>query len=131
MAATRSPSESVPGEQVIAASDRKFALTAHMGQEAEVNYCWHPLYGRRVKVRDVEQSSGGCLVHVEVSPDVVKIVVARMLDRVACSAMELGEPRGIPAVLCELDQQLVDRFLRANTADDSIVRESEMNASHP
>src|ERR1700682_6179670 len=33
--------------------------SAHIGQEIEVHYRWHPLYGRRVKVRDIEQRGGG------------------------------------------------------------------------
>jgi hypothetical protein len=33
--------------------------SAHIGQEIEVHYRWHPLYGRRVKVRDIKQRGGG------------------------------------------------------------------------
>jgi hypothetical protein len=97
--------------------------SAHIGQEVEVHYRWHALYGRRVKVRDVEQRGGG-VVHVEIDAGVVKMVAAWMLDRAVCSAMELGEPRVTVAVLYDLHRLLVDRRLRANSPDGSnIVRE--------
>ena len=97
--------------------------SAHIGQEVEVHYRWHPLYGRRVKVRDVEQRSGG-VVHVEADVGVVKVVAAWMLDRAVCSAMGLGEPRVTAAVLSERHRLLVDRRLRANSPDGSnVVRE--------
>jgi hypothetical protein len=100
------------------------AHSAHIGQEVEVHYRWHPLYGRRVKVRDVEERSGGRVVHVEAAPGIVRVVAAWMLDRAMCSAMEVGEPRVTVAVLCDLHRLLVDRRLRAHSPDGSnIVRE--------
>jgi len=98
--------------------------SAHIGQETEVHYRWHPLYGRRVKVRDIEQRGRGHVVHVESDPCVVKVIAAWMLDPAACSAMKLGEPRVTVAALCDLHQLLVDRHLRGNSPDDSnTVRE--------
>src|ERR1700738_2141648 len=67
--------------------------SAHIGQEIEVHYRWHPLYGRRVKVRDIEQRGGGRVVHIEADPGVVRVVAEWMLDAAVCSAMEPGEPR--------------------------------------
>jgi hypothetical protein len=100
------------------------AHSAHIGQEIEVHYRWHPLYGRRVKVRDVEERSGGRVVHVEAGPGIVRVMAAWMLDRAVCSAMELGEPRVTVAALCGLHRLLVDRRLRAHSSDGfNIVRE--------
>jgi hypothetical protein len=33
--------------------------SAHVGQELEIHYRWHPLYGRRVRYRDSEQRGPG------------------------------------------------------------------------
>ena len=63
--------------------------SAHVGQEVEVHYRWHPLYGRRVRRHYVERRVGGEVVHVEVAPGVVMVVAAWMLDPVACAGMEL------------------------------------------
>jgi len=54
-----------------------------------------------------------------------------MLDAVACSAMELGDPRVTVAALRILHQLLVDRRLRGNSPDDStvIVREKRNEQS--
>ncbi|MBV6274496.1 hypothetical protein KVP09_16510, partial [Alcaligenaceae bacterium CGII-47] len=76
--------------------------SAHIGQEVEVYYRWHPFYGRRVKIRDVEQRSGGCVVHIEADPGVVMMIAAWMLDHAVCSAMALSEPRASVAALCNL-----------------------------
>ena len=98
--------------------------SAHIGQEIEVHYRWHPLYGRRVKVRDIEQRGGGRVVHIEADPGVVRVVAEWMLDAAVCSAMEPGEPRVTLAALRSLHQFLADQRLRGNSPDGSnIVRE--------
>jgi hypothetical protein len=98
--------------------------SAHIGQDVEVHYRWHPLYGRRVKVRDIEQRGGDRVVHVEASAGVVRIVAGWMLDSVMCAGMEPGNPRVTVAALRELHQLLVERGLRGNSPDDSnTVRE--------
>src|ERR1700737_487634 len=91
--------------------------SAHIGQEIEVHYRWHPLYGRRVKVRDIEQRGGGRVVHIEADPGVVRVVAGRMLDAAVCSAMEPGEPRVTLAALRSLHQLLADQRLRGNSPD--------------
>ena len=42
--------------------------SAHIGQEVEVQYRWHALYGRSVRRQYVEQRAGGEVVHVELAP---------------------------------------------------------------
>ena len=66
--------------------------SAHIGQEVEVFYRWHALYGRRLRRQYSEQRAAGKVVHVEVAPGVVVVVAAWMLDAASCSGMELGEP---------------------------------------
>jgi hypothetical protein len=56
--------------------------SAHIGREAEVHCRWHPLYGRRVKVRDIEHRGGGQVVHIE-ADDEVKLIAGWMLDAAA------------------------------------------------
>lgn len=75
----------------------------------EVHYRWHPLYGRRVRLRDIEQRNAGRVAHVEVNPDVVMVVAAWMLDAAACAGMTAGEPRVNVAALCDLHQILRER----------------------
>jgi hypothetical protein len=98
--------------------------SAHIGQEVEVHYRWHPLYGHRVKVRDVEQRGGSRVVHIDAGCGTVKMIAGWMLDAAVCSSMKLGDPRVTVMALRNLHQLLVDRHLRGNSPDDStIVRE--------
>jgi hypothetical protein len=76
--------------------------SAHVGQEVEIFYRWHALYGRRLQRQYIEHRATGDVVHVQVEPGVVVVVAAWMLDAAACSGMELGEPRASLAALTEL-----------------------------
>src|SRR5437660_10787393 len=78
--------------------------SAHIGQEVELHYRWHALYARRLRRQYVERRAGGDVVHVEVTPGVVIVVAAWMLDPVACAGMSLGAPRVKLAALAELHQ---------------------------
>ncbi|WP_178391874.1 hypothetical protein [Caballeronia sordidicola] len=95
--------------------------SAHIGQEVEVHYRWHPLFRRRVKVRDVEQRGGGRVVHIDAGDSEVRVIAEWMLDAAACSALVLGEPRVSVAALCNLHQLLINRHLRGNPLDDSAI----------
>jgi hypothetical protein len=66
-----------------------FILTIS-GQEIEVHYRWHPLYGRRIKVRDIKQRVGGRVGHIEAVLGIARVVPEWMPDAVAFSAMEPG-----------------------------------------
>ena len=104
--------------------------SAHIGQEVEIHYLWHPLYGRRVKVKDIERRGGGQVVHVEADPGVIRMIAGWMLDAAICSAMVLGEPRVTVATLHNLHQLLVDLHLRGNSPDGSTnVREKRNGQS--
>jgi hypothetical protein len=98
--------------------------SAHIGQEVQIHYRWHPLHGPPVKLCGVEQRATGRVVHVEVAPGVITVVAAWMLDPVICAAMQIGAPCVSVSALVELHHLLVELGLRASSADDSdIVRE--------
>jgi len=98
--------------------------SAHIGRGVQIHYRWHPLHGRQVKLCGIEQRATGRVVHVEMAPGVVTLVAAWMLDPVICAAMQIGAPRASVAALVDLQHLLVERGLRASSADDSdIVRE--------
>lgn len=101
--------------------------SAHIGQELEIYYRWHPLYGRKVRFRDSEQRGSGCVVHVDDGSGAVTVVSAWMLDPVVCVSMKLGEPRVAVAALCELHSLLVERGLRGNSPNDSTFVQEECN----
>ena len=89
--------------------------SAHVGQEVQVFYRWHPLYGRRVMRQYSEQRTGGEVVHVAVEPGIV-VMAAWMLDAASCAGMELGPPRASLAALCELQRLLLQRGLRRSSS---------------
>ena len=97
--------------------------SAHIGQDVEIHYPWHPLYGRRVRLRNSEQRSAGRIDYVEESSGVVIIIAAWMLDPVTCINMTLGEPIVTVTALRALHQLLIEHGLRRNSPDNSdIVR---------
>src|SRR4029453_17841626 len=65
------------------AREQSLGHSAHIGQEVEVHYRWHALYGRRLRRQYVERRADGDVVHVEVAPGVVIVVAAWMLDPTA------------------------------------------------
>ena len=85
--------------------------SAHVGQELEVYYRWHPYFGRKVRIRQVQERADGRYVRVMGPAGVVVLMAAWMLDPVACAAMTAGPPRVTCAALIELDQLLVDARL--------------------
>jgi hypothetical protein len=95
--------------------------SAHIGQEVEVHYRWHALYGRRVRRQYVERRAGGEVVHVEVAPGNVVVVAAWMLDAAACAGMELGTPLVSIAALAELHQLLIEHGFRRRSSDGSTI----------
>src|SRR5271156_6729653 len=67
--------------------------SAHIGQEVDVHYRWHPLYGRRLRVEHSEQRASGRVIHVEVAPGTVTILPDWMVDASVCAGMAIGAPR--------------------------------------
>src|SRR5215472_11246559 len=112
--------------------------SAHAGQEVEVHYRWHPLYGRRVRRHYSEQRAAGQVVHVEAMPGVVTAIAAWMLDPVACAGMAtIGTPRVTVSALIELHHLLSERGFKRSCRDDqtavadSVYARAEANLSLP
>ena len=84
--------------------------SAHIGQEVEVHYRWHPLYGRRVRWHYSEQRLAGRVIHVEPIPGVVTAIAAWMLDPVVCAGMAtIGAPCVSISALLDLHHLLIER----------------------
>jgi len=109
------------------AREQSPAHSAHVGQDVEVHYRWHALYGRRLRRQYVEHRVGGDVVHIEVAPGVVIVVAGWMLDPVACAGMSLGAPRVTLAALAELHELLTERGFRRSSRDDSTIAQEEQH----
>src|SRR3954467_223885 len=67
-----------------------------------VEYRWHPLYGKKLRLFRRTAHSGAAVVHVEVSGTVSRELPAWMVDGSICRGMELGPPTVSIAALNEL-----------------------------
>ena len=106
--------------------------SAHVGQEVEVHYRWHPLYGRRVRRHYSEQRAAGQVVFVEAVPGVVTAIAAWMLDPVACAGMAtVGAPRVTVSALLELHHLLIERGFRQSSRDHHIDVQGENMRKQP
>jgi hypothetical protein len=101
--------------------------SAHIGEEVEVYYRWHPLHGRRLRRQYGERRLGGQCVHVEASPGVVVAIAAWMLDPIACAGMVIGTPRVAVSALADLHQLLIGRGFRGSSVVDSRIVKEEQN----
>lgn len=98
--------------------------SAHVGQEIEVHYRWHPYFGCTVCIRRVEQRATGLFIKVRGPDGVVVSMAAWMLDPVTCAGMAMGAPQVDRAALMELDQLLIDKGRnRRSPIDAAIVQE--------
>jgi hypothetical protein len=108
--------------------------SAHIGQEVEVHYRWHPLYGRRLRAQHSEQRASGRVIHVEVAPGIVTILPDWMVDASVCAGMALGAPRISMDALRDLRLLLLERGFGRSFCDDSpVVQENrdEQSAQDP
>jgi len=67
-----------------------------------VEYRWHPLYGKRLRLYRRTAHDGAAVVHVETSGTVSRELPAWMVDGVICAGMELGPPQVSITALNEL-----------------------------
>ncbi|MER9464258.1 hypothetical protein [Mesorhizobium sp. M0586] len=56
--------------------------SAHIGQEVEVYYRWHPYFGRRLRCENSEERANGRIIHLVVVPGHVITALAWMVDPV-------------------------------------------------
>ena len=83
--------------------------SAHVGQELEVHYRYHPYFGRKVLVRRMEQRATGQFLSVQGPAGIVVSIAGWMLDPVICAGMTVGAPRVDLAALVELERLLIGR----------------------
>ncbi|WP_234844983.1 hypothetical protein, partial [Sinorhizobium meliloti] len=78
--------------------------SAHVGDEVEVLYRWHPYFGQRVSIRRVEERATGRFLKVLGPTGVVIAISGWMIDPLVCRAMTMGTPRVDLATLIELNR---------------------------
>lgn len=103
--------------------------SAHIGQDVVVQYCWHPLYGRQVRLILAERRASGEIAHVELEPGVVTKVAAWKLDRLVCASLTIGEPRVSMSALVDLHGLLTTCESRLLSAYGNTVMQEVHNGS--
>jgi len=104
--------------------------SAHVGQELEVHYRWHPYFGRKVVIRRIAQRATGRFLSIMGPAGVVVTIADWMLDPVVCAAMLKGTPRVDLAALVELKRLLMRAADTTHSWGDSgIVREDHHDVS--
>jgi hypothetical protein len=93
-----------------------------------VEYRWHPLYGKKLRLLRRTAHSGAAVVHVETSRTVSRELPAWMVDGSVCRGMELGPPQVSIAALNDLRAVIAARLKAKNQLPgfvSSLVKESE------
>ena len=78
--------------------------SAHVGDEVEVHYRWHPYFGQKVSIRRVEERATGRFLKVLGPAGVVVSISGWMIDPVVCGGMTMGLARVDLATLVELNR---------------------------
>jgi hypothetical protein len=81
--------------------------SAHVGQELEVQYRWHPYFGCKVVIRRIAQRATSRFLSIMGPAGVVVTIADWMLDPVVCAALSEGTPRVDLAALVELKRLLM------------------------
>jgi len=81
--------------------------SAHVGQELEIHYPWHPRFRCKVVAHHIARRANGEFVQVRDPVGVLLFVASWMLDPVKCATMTIGAPRVDVATLIELTQVLI------------------------
>jgi len=98
--------------------------SAHVGQDLEVHYRWHPCFGSKVHLRQVQEWADGRYVRVQIPTGAVVLMPSWMLDPLACAAMTAGPPKVDWAALIELKRLLIDvRLNKVSPPEAAIVQE--------
>lgn len=77
--------------------------SAHVGDEVEVYYRWHPYFGQKVLIRRVEERGTGRFLKILVPTGAVIAISGWMVDPVVCGGMTVGAPRVDLTALVELN----------------------------
>jgi len=93
----------------------------------EIQYRWHPYFGRKVSVRRVEQRATGQFLKVLGPTGVVVSIAGWMLDPVVCAAMAMGAPRVDLAALVELKRLLIGASKPTHCRSDVAIVPEEGN----
>lgn len=102
--------------------------SAHVGQQLEVHYRWHPYFGSKVAIRRVEQRATGQFLLVLGPAGVVVSMAGWMLDPVIGAGMTFGGPRVDLAALVELERLLIGAINPARCRSDVAIVPEEGNA---
>ena len=103
--------------------------SAHVGADCVIHYRWHPHFGRRVRLEDIEHKASGPVASVELRPGQVIRIPAWMLDSSVCAGMKMGSPRVSLAALADLHDLLVAQgFRRPSSGDGTVIEEKHDEA---
>ena len=104
--------------------------SAHVGQELEVYYRYHPYFSRKVLVRRIAQRATGQFLSVQGPAGIVVLIAGWMLDPVICAGMTIGAPGVDLVALVELKRLLIGLATPAHSQSDvGIVREESNEVS--
>jgi hypothetical protein len=91
----------------------------------EVFYRWHPYFGSKVRIRQIQERADGRYMRVEGADGIIVLMAAWILDPVACATMMIGPPRVEWLALVELRQRLLDACPNEASPEEAIIVREE------
>lgn len=101
--------------------------SAHVGEEREVHYRWHPYFGLKVCIRRVEQRATGQFLKVEGPSGVVVSIPGWMVDALACADMSIGQPQVDLTALSELKRLVTPTAAPAHSPRETGIAREEVD----
>ncbi|SDG92339.1 hypothetical protein SAMN04487974_112100, partial [Pelagibacterium luteolum] len=101
--------------------------SAHVGEEREIHYRWHPYFERKVTVRQVQQRATGQFLRVDGPSGTIISIPGWMVDPLICAEMRIGAPQVDLAALSDLKRLVTPTSVPTHSPGENGIAREEVD----